>query len=196
MLNKYFDKIYYINLDRRQDRRKACEEQLAKYNITAERVTAFDTASLGISGAIGCHKSHVEVLKDAYKNGYNKILLLEDDIVFTKDFDNFSSIPSPDSFHWEMLYFGATVMKRPIIIDEYFMQLTKAYAAHAIGFTWDMIELILEKAVNPHDNIDVLYSSFHTKNICMAYRKPLIIQKPDEWSDIEQRIVNYNFGSH
>lgn len=196
MLNKHFDKIYYINLDRRQDRRRDCEAQLLKYNIIAERVTAYDTASMGISGAIGCHKSHIKVLKDAYKKGYNKILLLEDDIVFTKEFDNFASLPSPNSFHWDMLYLGATIMKKPIIIDEHIMRVVKAFAAHAIAFTWDMIGLIIEKDTDPSDPVDNLYASFHPTHNCIAYRKPLVIQKQDEWSDIEQRIVNYQFVSH
>jgi GR25 family glycosyltransferase involved in LPS biosynthesis len=39
-------------------------------------------------GMIGCFKSHITVITDAYKAGYKEIIVFEDDIIRTKSYDN------------------------------------------------------------------------------------------------------------
>jgi GR25 family glycosyltransferase involved in LPS biosynthesis len=84
---KMFDKIYYINLDKRQDRRKYFEENvkepLLQYfpeelwkRISAEDKTNETSRS---KRAAGCSISHVNIWKDAQENGYKSFLVLEDD---------------------------------------------------------------------------------------------------------------------
>lgn len=59
-------------------------------------------------GQLGCLLSHINILKDAVKNNYNSILILEDDIILSKIFEtrikeNFTFLKSD----WNILYFGA-----------------------------------------------------------------------------------------
>jgi glycosyl transferase family 25 len=75
---KYIDRIFYINLNRRQDRREQMETQLKEYNINVERFEAIEHTD----GIVGCTKSHLEVLKLAKKRNYQTILILEDDFEF------------------------------------------------------------------------------------------------------------------
>lgn len=71
------DNLYYINLDKRQDRREHIQKVISRVNIIrAERVAAFDTPG---NGSYGCALSHIHVLEDAIKRNYNNILILEDD---------------------------------------------------------------------------------------------------------------------
>jgi len=72
------DKVVYINLDARTDRRQEVEGELERMGITAERFPAIRTSP----GIIGCGQSHSAVLKEAKARGYRNILIFEDDFMF------------------------------------------------------------------------------------------------------------------
>jgi hypothetical protein len=78
-MSHYIDKIFYINLDKREDRRKEIEDELSKYSLSAERYSAVYTPN---SGIVGCGYSHLNVLKLAKERGYKNVLILEDDFEF------------------------------------------------------------------------------------------------------------------
>jgi GR25 family glycosyltransferase involved in LPS biosynthesis len=72
------EKIVYINLDRRPDRREEIEGELHRAGLLGERFSAICTSP----GSIGCAQSHLAVLKEARARGYRNILVLEDDFTF------------------------------------------------------------------------------------------------------------------
>jgi len=72
------DKIFYINLDRRTDRRDLIEMDLAKIGLNAERFPGIQFEP----GIVGCGKSHLAVMKMAKERGYKNVLILEDDFTF------------------------------------------------------------------------------------------------------------------
>lgn len=74
----HIEKVVYINLAKRSDRREHMEQILAEYDIPAERFEAIEHAN----GLYGCGLSHLAVLKMARDNGWRNVLILEDDIVF------------------------------------------------------------------------------------------------------------------
>ena len=78
-MSHLIDKIFYINLDKRTDRREQIEAELAKMGLEAERYPAISTPH---SGIIGCGYSHLNVLKLARERGYRNVLILEDDFEF------------------------------------------------------------------------------------------------------------------
>jgi len=84
------DKIFYINLDKRTDRRQDIEYELQRFGLmdhgTVERFPAISTPGRGI---VGCTYSHLAVYKLAKERGYKNVLIFEDDFVFLstkKDF--------------------------------------------------------------------------------------------------------------
>ena len=79
IVNKYVDKVIYINLESRKDRKAEIEGELDKFDIQYERFDAVSTPGFGI---LGCNKSHLEVLKMAREKKYKNILILEDDFTF------------------------------------------------------------------------------------------------------------------
>ena len=79
--NTRIDKIIYINLDHRTDRREEIEIELEEMGLTYERFPAIKD----VSGAVGCCKSHLAVLKQARDQGYQNVLVLEDDFQFVVD---------------------------------------------------------------------------------------------------------------
>lgn len=84
-------RVYYINLDRRRDRRSQVENEL--FNVMGfsrdmvERVQAIDDPE---HGYVGCAKSHLKVvnlIKDSGLQG--NVLILEDDFKFKVDRETF-----------------------------------------------------------------------------------------------------------
>lgn len=125
-INLFFDKIFYINLDKDTVRDTRMVEQFKRYEISNfERISGtvvdvvpdtsywrnFNQDKINekyVLGGLGCRNSHWKIMKTALERGYNKILILEDDVVFTKDphqvlKDNKSKLDD-----WDMLYFGGT----------------------------------------------------------------------------------------
>jgi glycosyl transferase family 25 len=85
-MSKYIDHIFYINLDKRTDRKIEIESQLNAFGLSYERFSAIETPGQGI---VGCGLSHTAVLKLAKECGYRNILILEDDFEFLVSKDEF-----------------------------------------------------------------------------------------------------------
>ena len=67
--------VLFINLDSRIDRRNHFESQFQKIGLQPQRFRAIRNAD----GAIGCSMSHVACLELAIKNGWDHVLVCEDD---------------------------------------------------------------------------------------------------------------------
>lgn len=120
-INNLFDKVYLLNLDREMSKLETVSKKLDFYNIDYQKFSAIDGNLLEYNQdkyeihkgllenkyALGCYLSHIEIMKDAKKHKYEKILILEDDVMFCKDFNvKLQSIRSLKN--WKMLYLGGT----------------------------------------------------------------------------------------
>lgn len=77
--------VYYINLDRRVDRRQAFEQSMRNVSIPLDTlVTRFSAVDTSGRGWIGCSKSHSEVLKLAATTLATKVKHV---VVFEDDFE-------------------------------------------------------------------------------------------------------------
>ena len=72
------DKIFYINLDERTDRREEIETELNNMSLPYERFPGIKNEQ----GNVGCGYSHLSVLKTARDRGYKNVLIFEDDFTF------------------------------------------------------------------------------------------------------------------
>jgi GR25 family glycosyltransferase involved in LPS biosynthesis len=77
-MSQNIDKIFYINLDKRTDRRYEIEQELKKMELPYERFPAIHNSN----GIVGCGYSHLAVLKLARDRGYKNVLIFEDDFTF------------------------------------------------------------------------------------------------------------------
>ena len=89
-MSKYIDKIIYINLDRREDRKEEIEKELNDFNLPYERFKAIDYPEHG-KGIVGCTYSHLAVLKLAKERKYKNVLILEDDFTFVVSKEEFEN---------------------------------------------------------------------------------------------------------
>ena len=74
------ENVFYINLDHRNDRRANVERQLANFNWKYNRFPAIKHEN----GRIGCTLSHLQLLNYAKNQNLPYIVIIEDDIEFTK----------------------------------------------------------------------------------------------------------------
>ncbi|KAF8565989.1 hypothetical protein P879_01893 [Paragonimus westermani] len=135
-----FDEVYFINLLRRSDRRAKMEYFLDQLGIAARHVTAVDgkdlnadlIASMGIKqlkgyadpyhkrslkfGEIGCFLSHFYLWQEMIEHGYQRILILEDDVRFAPAFvRNLAELMVEADTHvpeWDLIYVGRKRMSK------------------------------------------------------------------------------------
>jgi glycosyltransferase involved in cell wall biosynthesis/GR25 family glycosyltransferase involved in LPS biosynthesis len=123
------DMIYYINLDKRKDRNTHVINQLKKANIPDNKIrryTAIDGDTYSFSQKeldlfknafflktpsakklMGNQLSHFYIFKDMVEKGYNKILILQDDVVFRDGFiDHLNKICNYLPLNCEILNIG------------------------------------------------------------------------------------------
>lgn len=79
-----FDKIIYINLKERSDRRKSIENELKSLGIPANKIYRLE-AKRHLVGQIGCAQSHLQALETAVDQNWGHIMIVEDDMVFNND---------------------------------------------------------------------------------------------------------------
>lgn len=75
---EFIDKVIYINLDQREDRRKIMKDFFEKGRIPEDKIIRLP--AFHIKRGIGCLKSHTKALQIAKDNGWKNVLILEDDL--------------------------------------------------------------------------------------------------------------------
>jgi len=166
MLNEYFDKIYYINMDKDVDRRNAIENQFERFGITNyKRIAGVEVKLLPhynlyrnfiktdlkyILGSLGCRAAQLTAVFDANYYNYERVLILEDDVTFTIDPELlFENNKREFEEHWDMLYYGG------LIEPQYRNQIV---CAHAYGLHRNVYQDILNMAEPSGMEIDNFYA--------------------------------------
>jgi len=88
--NKKIDAIYYINLDKRTDRK---QEFLDNFNeVDEDRIIKITAHHYPDNGAVGCLMSHVTALNKALSDGEGENILICEDDFMIKDMDYFNKM--------------------------------------------------------------------------------------------------------
>lgn len=75
------DVVYYINLDKRTDRRAQMEAELENVGWS-EITTRFSAIANPTAPYLGSLQSHITVLRNFLASNHSRALILEDDVVF------------------------------------------------------------------------------------------------------------------
>jgi len=79
------EKIIYINMDARTDRRSALLQEFDRIGFPKDKIIRFPASSYNGCPNSGCLLSHANVLEMAYDMDLQNVLILEDDFVFIDD---------------------------------------------------------------------------------------------------------------
>ncbi|HCM62005.1 MAG TPA: glycosyl hydrolase family 25 [Morganella sp. (in: Bacteria)] len=129
----FVDKVVYINLAKRTDRRENIEFQLKKMAVPPEKIIRFEAIEHD-EGALGCAMSHVAVLTMAKENDWQNVLILEDDMVFNDDDESHDRInyffSSLVSTNWDVGFLSGSYF-RIAQIKECFYKASCVYLANS-----------------------------------------------------------------
>ena len=196
-----FDEIqaFYINLDHREDRKEEIEKELKEKNIIFERFPAIKNKD----GALGCSKSHLNVIKLAKERNYKKIIIFEDDFEFIVSKDEFEEemkkldnvkfdvcllAYNTDNLYkskYDFLYKikDALTCSGYIVNSHYYDTLIKC---------WEKSVKMFESTGEEHKyTCDVSWKTLQEKDNWVCFKKKLGKQR-ESYSDIQKHIVNYN----
>lgn len=201
-INDFYDHIYCINLDRRLDRWKEVRQEFKKHGIeNVERFSAVDGVKVdreGYSpymkpGDIGSLLTHINLFKDAQKNGYKNFLMLEDDVEFVENLqEEFSAGIKDVPEHWDILYLGGNHARGwPITITNRISIAVATLSTHAVSFKDSCYEQFLQ-LLNKNEPNDVTYCNNQRMFNSFVFLPPLAWQRPS-WSDVNNVYTDYDF---
>jgi glycosyl transferase family 25 len=192
---------FYINLEKRTDRKIHVEEQLQKIGIKAERFNAIKMED----GAIGCSMSHLKILQDALNNNLDHVLIIEDDItflnpeLFKKQINKFFELHNNK---WDVVLLAGNNMPPYESIDETCVKVSRCQTTtgylvngHYIKVLIQNIKMGLTHLINKPDEKDKFAIDkfwFVLQNASRWYLIiPLTVVQREDYSDIEKKNINY-----
>lgn len=98
---------FFINLDRRKDRREQFEKEIEKIGIQVERFPAI----VDSIPALGCTISHLSVLKIARQRNYESVCIFEDDFEFLISQEEYKNILANIPHDFDVVMLGWYIFK-------------------------------------------------------------------------------------
>lgn len=202
-IHNYVDKVIYINLESRTDRKIEIETELTNFNIEYERFNAIVNKEYGY---IGCMMSHLEIIKMAKHKNYKNILILEDDFTFTVSKDIFEEqidLLFKSNVNFDICMLSYNLMKSKHNSQYRFLnnvleaQTTSGYIINEKMYnifidlyTWDLFFLNLTKKHHIYA-IDMIWKILQPITNWYCFSQNLGKQRMS-YSNIENSITNYN----
>lgn len=196
MILDYFDGAFYLNLDKRTERKEAFEKRSAEIGIQAERFPATQLSEGDVPNPlnnkdwhikISCTYSHFEMIKEAKRRGWKNCLIFEDDCIFEPNFIQKMKecIVDLKSVEWDMFYMGGEPNSECYSITDNLAKCTTGlYGTHAYAINESFYDKILSI---PYTSgvIDTLFLFYDRSNKKYLMSKELLaIQDEDFESDL------------
>ena len=192
------EKIIYINLEERSDRKELLLKELSNIPNIDDKLIRFNAIKDTIYGAIGCTKSHIKCLEMAIKNNWKNVLILEDDAMWNNYDNRIQILDNLMSNQFDVILLGGTF----ISLNEKTFKLNKAQTAIAYVVSNHYFKTLLDNYIEGLQNleqtmifemycIDVYWNKLQEKDNWYIVNPALMIQRKG-YSDIEKRNVNYN----
>jgi GR25 family glycosyltransferase involved in LPS biosynthesis len=219
------DKTYIINMEHRTDRKENILKQLEKVNITdfiffkgikttPEQMHVWNPNYLNPIptwyrgpaepyrlGAFGCMMSHIHIIKHAYEQNYNYILILEDDTEFLFDIpleEKLKEYSILDKLDFGIFYFagnnrfmGGHII-RPLMNNIYATRGTATTGSYIISRK--AMKLLLDTINHYPREIDVYYMDAIQQQMPCFVLIPPIAKQITSHSDILNRTTTYNLS--
>ena len=197
--NFKIDKIIFINLKHRLDRKKEITLELDRFNLKYLR---FEAVSHN-NGAIGCSKSHLQVIKLAKEKGYKNILVLEDDFQFIVDKKVFyNEIKKLKNVNFDVCLFAYNTpnlydSEYPFLYKIKDAQTASAYIVQSHYYDtlinhWEKsLKLFEETNDDTKYTCDQSWKELQNKDNWYCFKNRIGKQR-QSYSDIQKGIVNYN----
>lgn len=196
---KFFDEIYVLNQAERPDRLKQAEEEFNRVGLSVER---FESLKADVPFHSFCLSQH-GMLKKFFDTGKEKLLTLEDDVIF-KNLDHLQDALNELPADWDVLYLGANDRGvTPTRFSRRLCRIKLAWTTHAVAYSRKMVEFILSNyPVETFAMYDDWLSNHLADRQAFIINPPVAHQKPgfsDLWGthadytgcfeDVERRMA-------
>lgn len=205
--NTLFNKIFLINLDRRNDRLILAKKELHNHNFKFKRVSACDGNNLSeynelinkyfdknnnlSNGQIGCALSHIkiwlDVINDSTIDTQEKILILEDDITicndFVKKYNSFMNKIKLHKLNYDLIVLGLLTRNVKQINPDIY-KVYDGYGTHAYMLSKKTMMKNIHLFKNINQPIDHFFSKLYKYNNVYIPKHNLIKQSRNNDSDI------------
>jgi len=190
--NIKWNQHYYINLDHRTDRNEKTISELKKIGIT--NPNRFSAIKDEHHGGIGCGLSHINVLKNAKRNNWDYVIIMEDDIKFYDPSETVQKINNifNSDIEWDVLIIGSMIEgdeKHNEYVNDDCVYVkgtvcnTTMYIAR--NHYYDTLIDLWSESVRDFKNLLKNNKKYMTKNeIDIAYRKYAIDQR---WKELQKK---------
>lgn len=201
---QHINHVLYINLLERVDRNAHVLSQLESVGLSTPIVQRFD-AIKSIHGALGCSASHLKCLRLALNEGWEHVLICEDDITFINPplfVQQFNKCLATND-DWDIIMLGGNNVppyrttgndscvriSRCLTTTGYLVK--RAYFKTLIENIQTGIQLFMANMNRPSlYAIDVYWSSLQLRDNWLLIT-PLTVTQQEGYSDIEKRHTNY-----
>jgi GR25 family glycosyltransferase involved in LPS biosynthesis len=141
---KIADIGFYINLDKREDRKEKIESQLIDFNITGvERHSAFSEYD---SNTLNCKRSHLQLMEKLLETDFETLLILEDDCLFLDILkENGDEIFNDiNNTEWDVFWLGCRNRRNPIKYKNNCYQVSSVSYAQSYLIKRDFCKFIID----------------------------------------------------
>ena len=191
---------YYINLEKRTDRKIFVEDQLTQIGIKAERFNAIQQSD----GALGCSMSHLKCIENAKENNWDHVLVVEDDIKFLNPNLFVRQINKFLKNHkvWDVILIAGNNYQPFTKIEEYCVKVTNCQTTTGYIVNSSYYDKLIENYREGINNlmkepnlgrlycIDQYWSQLQEKDLWYLIT-PLSVTQREDYSDIEKSNTNY-----
>jgi len=215
-LNDFFDKVFVLNLERRPDRLDDFRKKAEKIGLEYEVFKSVDSKNIDRFGLVegrpvklestefysevndyflsqlGCLLSHLSVLKHCRDNNIKNVLILEDDVAFSDQFESrYEKFNLSFNKEWDMIYFSGSLVNKSDDCDSY-SKLISCYTTHSYAVNSNVYDYLIEKIEHYMLScpIDVVYSGLHS-SINSWISIPFLTYQSDGFSDIQNSFTDY-----
>jgi GR25 family glycosyltransferase involved in LPS biosynthesis len=142
------DKIYYINLDHREDRKNNLLKWIEASGFPLEKVERISATYIPGRGHIGCGISHVNALEAFLKTSHSNCLILEDDyepLTISTFWSNFDKIfKDKIKFYIVMGAFNHNDLKSSKGPADYLLKIDFSYTTSAYLITREFAPILVD----------------------------------------------------
>lgn len=193
-INERFKKGYYINLDRRIERKELFESEMRKYDLGDffERFSAEDAGDNPdfVMRHHHCSLTYHKLFKKIYDEGHDEVVIFEDDAFFYNggerpaiDIIN-SALNQLEKFDWDLFYFGGLPGKEMRIVSENLALCPYILTTHAIAYKRNVIKRVLDQF---HPFVDSAIDGWYADRIDIKKYiiNPLAVPQREGQSDLD-----------
>jgi GR25 family glycosyltransferase involved in LPS biosynthesis len=195
---KKIDKILYINLKHRKDRKRQIENELKKMSFPKNKIKRVDATLEKYNGHIGCCKSHIKVMNEIIKNNHKYTIVFEDDFVFSVDqktldkkingfFEKYGD-------NWDMIQLASVYTTLDDTNNKFIKKVKKASTSSAYIINRPFAELLLKDLKNSLNLMHKDMDRFNKKNNGILKKKTNTPHALDQhWYNLQSKSRWYLF---